>query len=116
MGLGAGGLMRQTIETDPYKHEDWDTRLSQKFFVSHLHAKDWLSLTGEPAPNVPPTAQEYSAAELPWFEWYGADQPPLPGGKALAGLRSVGTLHKDKTGAELPHSQDVEMVKPIFLD
>lgn len=114
MGLGAGGGMHQSIEPDRYGPEAWDPEFTQRVFVTLVHAKDWKTLTGEVAPNRPPTAQEYAQAGLPWFAWYGVDQP-LPGGKTLAGVKSVGGLHKEKTGAELPHSKDVDTGEPITL-
>ena len=114
MGMGAGGRMRQSIERDRRQLEDWDQRATQRVFVTLLHAKDWKSITGEAAPNHPPTAHEYSNAGLPWFEWYGADQA-LDGSDTLSGVKSVGELHQQVTGANLPHSEDVDTGQPVKL-
>jgi len=114
MGLGAGGRMRQSIERDHRNLEDWDQRATQRVFVTLLHAKDWRSTTGEAAPNHPPTAQKYSQAGLPWFEWYGIDQA-LPGSDTLSGVTSVSELHKQMTGANFLHSEDVATGRPIKI-
>jgi hypothetical protein len=107
MGLAAGGRMRQVIYPDPFKLEDWDIAAADRVFVTLLHAKDWKAITGEAAPNEPPTARAYSDAGLPWFEYYGKDQAALPGSAKLAGVTSRANLFKKKTGATLPQSQDI---------
>ncbi len=112
MGLAAGGRMRQVIHPDPFNIEDWDVTAAERVFVTLLHSKDWKAITGEAAPNEPPTAKEYSDAGLPWFEYYGKDQAALPGGSKLGGVESVAKLFKKMTGANLPNSQDVETGAP----
>ncbi len=115
MGLAAGGRMRQVIHPDPFKIDDWDVAAADRVFVTLLHAKDWRTITGDAAPNQPPTAKEYSDAGLPWFEHYGKDQAALPGSAKLAGVNSVAELFEKMTGAILPNSQDVETGAPKAL-
>ena len=112
MGLAAGGRMHQDIEPDPFDLDDWDFAAADRVFVTLVHAKDWKKITGEAAPNEPPTAKEYSQAGLPWFEHYGKDQSALPGSVTLAGVKSVANLFKKFTGATLPNSEDVETGSP----
>jgi len=112
MGLAAGGRMRQTIYPDLFDLEDWDEAASDRVFITLLHAKDWKAITGEAAPNEPPTAKEYSKAGLPWFDYYSTDQAALPGGIMLGGIKSLANLFKEKTGATLPHAQDVQTGAP----
>ena len=104
--------MRQVIHPDPFKLDDWDFAAADRVFVTLVHAKDWKTITGEAAPNQPPTAKEYSDAGLPWFEHYGKDQAALPGSVKLAGVKSVAKLFKKFTGATLPNSEDVETGSP----
>ena len=104
--------MRQVIHPDPFNHDDWDFAAADRVFVTLVHAKDWKKVTGEAAPNQPPTAREYSQAGLPWFEHYGKDQSALPGSATLAGVKSVADLFKEFTGATLPNSEDVETGSP----
>jgi hypothetical protein len=112
MGLAAGGRMRQAIYPDMFDLEDWDAGAAERVFVTLVHAKDWKAITAEAAPTSPPTAQEYSAAGLPWFDYYGRDQAALPGSAKLAGVTSVAAEFKGQTGAILPHSQDVATGTP----
>jgi len=112
MGLAAGGRMDQDIEPDPFNLDDWDFAAADRVFVTLVHAKDWKKVTGEAAPNQPPTAREYSQAGLPWFQYYGKDQSALPGNATLAGVKSVANLFKKFTGATLPNSEDVETGSP----
>ena len=112
MGLAAGGRMRQEIYPDTFNLDDWDIDAAQRVFVSLVHAKDWKKITGDAAPNEPPTAKEYSEAGLPWFDYYGKDQGALPGGEKFAGIKSVAKIFSALTGATLPHAQDIDTGKP----
>ena len=111
MGLAAGGRMRQEIYPDTFDLNDWDIAAAQRVFVTLVHAKDWKKITGDAAPNEPPTAKEYSQAGLPWFDYYGKDQGALLGGEKLAGIKSVAKIFKTLTGATLPNSQDIDTGK-----
>ena len=104
--------MRQVIHPDRFDLDDWDFAAADRVFVTLVHAKDWKKITGEAAPNQPPTAKEYSQAGLPWFEHYGKDQSALPGSVTLAGVNSVANLFKKFTGATLPNSEDVQTGSP----
>lgn len=115
MGLAAGGRMRQVIYPDQFTIEDWDTDSTDRVFVTLVHAKHWKTITGDAAPNHPPTAKEYSDAGLPWFEYYGKDQASLLGSDRLAGVKSLAKLFKKLTGATLLGSQDIETGKPKQL-
>lgn len=115
MGLGGGGRMHQSIEEDPFNLDDWDQDLAQRLFITLVHAKDWKSVTGEPAPNHPPTAMQYTEAGLPWFDYYGSDHSALLGSKILGEVKSVGALHKAFTGADQPDSQDINTGKPVEI-
>ena len=109
MALAAGGKMRQEIFPDPYNLEDWDFSAAERVFVTLVHAKDWLVITGEAALDMPPSASEYTKAGLPWFEYYGKDQEGLPGGKPLTQVKSVSSIFKQTTGANLPDSEDISV-------
>ena len=89
MGLAPGGLMRQETYQDHYGIDAWDASTSSRCFVHLLNSLQFLSVTGAPAPTMPPTAKDYSDAGLPWFDHYGGDKTALDGAEKLAGLRSV---------------------------
>jgi hypothetical protein len=112
MSLAAAGRLLQKIEADMYPFEDWDQRATQRVFVTLWHASQWHDLTGRPAPTEPPRAQDYAAAGLPWFEYYGRGAEAAQGSDRLRGLRSVAEVFKDKTGGALPGSEDVTVGDP----
>ena len=70
MGLAPGGRMRQEIYEDEYRLADWDTGNTSRCFVHLCNSMIWRQVTGSEPPTVPPTAQEYAGAGLPWFEYY----------------------------------------------
>lgn len=115
MGLAAGGRMRQEIFEDTFALQDWDIAAADRVFVSLVHAKDWITITGEPAPNEPPSAKVYSDADLPWFDYYGQDQVALTGSKRLQSVKSVAKIFGEKTGATLPSSEDIETTHLVKL-
>ncbi len=115
MGLAAGGKMRQVIHPDTFNLEDWDFASADRVFVTLVHAKEWKKITGDAAPNFPPTAKDYTKAGLPWFEHYGVDQSALDGSERLAKVKSVATLFSDFTGADFPDSDDFIVGEPIAI-
>lgn len=115
MGLAAGGRMKQEIYEDSFSLDDWDQDATDRVFVSLIHAKDWKSITDEAALNEPPSADDYSAAGLPWFDYYGKDQVALPGSRKLAELDSVAKIFNKKTGATLPKSSDTQIGEVVKL-
>jgi hypothetical protein len=106
MGLAPGGRMRQEIHRDPFQLSDWDASHRSRCFVHLANSMVWREITGEEPPTVPPTAAEYTRAGLPWFEWYG-EQPALPGGRRLGGIRSVKQVGKEKGDVPLPENDSV---------
>ncbi|AXV10090.1 putative integral membrane protein (plasmid) [Euzebya pacifica] len=94
MGMAAGGLMRQEIRPDPYGIDAWDTDQPSRVYVHLCDAAVWRHVTGQQPPTVPPTAAEYEANGIPWFEGY-ADGSGLDGGSDLAGIKSVAEIGKD---------------------
>lgn len=56
----------------------------------------WHGITGEKPPTTPLTAQEYTKAGLPWFDYYAADLKTLEGAAALKDLKSVAERSAEK--------------------
>ena len=115
MGLAPGGRMRQEVYDDPYGLDAWDQRHASRCFVSITNSKQWLAVTGERPPTLPPSAKEYTEAGLPWFEWYGGDAEALAGAEKLASLASVAELGKRKGEDPLPENEStsVERVRTV---
>ncbi|MCY4609528.1 MAG: hypothetical protein OXD40_13175 [bacterium] len=99
MGLAPGGRMEQEIYDDPYGLDAWDQRHASRCFVSLLNSVQWMAITGERPPTQPPTAQEYAAHDMPWFDYYGGDARAVAGSDTLRKLKSVAQQAK-ATGQE----------------
>jgi hypothetical protein len=89
MGLAPGGLMRQEVYEDVYGIDAWDMTRSSRCFVHILNSKQWEGVTGKYPPTIPPSAKDYTAAGLPWFEYYADNLSALTGSAKLAGMDSV---------------------------
>ena len=64
--------------------------------------RPWLS-----PPTTPPTAEEYTRAGLPWFEYYDDRATALEGAEALDDLQSVADMGKEKGEVPLPENVSV---------
>ena len=72
----------------------------------------FVHLTGCKPPGRPRTAQDYTAAGLPWFDYYADDLSALEGAKELAGLDSVAPAMLKKGEGFL---QDNDPVTPAVV-
>jgi hypothetical protein len=107
MGLAPGGRMEQEIYDDPHRFEDWDLEHGSRCFVHLANSLVWRSITGENPPTTPPTAEEYTRAGLPWFEYYAADLTALEGSDTLKNVKSVSQLGAEKGDNPLPENESV---------
>ena len=107
MGLAPGGLMRQEIYEDKHGIKSWDTSICSRCFVHIANSVQLLHLTGCQPPSTPPTAQDYTKAGLPWFDYYGDDLNALEGAKNLAELDSVASVNLKKGEGYLPDNDPV---------
>ncbi|MGD9548139.1 MAG: hypothetical protein AB7V45_11435 [Candidatus Krumholzibacteriia bacterium] len=118
MGLAEGGRMKQTIEADPYDFSVWDLRHSSRCFVHITNSVAWRAITGEAPPTLPPTAAQYTAAGLPWFDYY-SEAPAVEGSGILDRVKSVAELDKEKaatgSGGMLPENEPTGEVRIVKL-
>ena len=115
MGLAPGGRMRQEIYDDPYGLDDWDEEHSSRCFVHIANSMVWHEIAGQWPPTTPPTAKEYTAAGLPWFDYYDDAHKALEGSETLSKLKSVVEMGKEKGDVPLPENQSVTPQKIIKL-
>ena len=115
MGLAPGGRMRQEICEDPYHVSDWDMGHSSRCFVHITNTLVWRSITGDSPPTTPPTAEEYTRAGLPWFEWYDDKNQALRGAGVLGNMKSVAKLGQEKGDVPLPENEPVTPSSVIKL-
>lgn len=105
MGLAPGGRMKQEISEDPFGLDAWDQRHASRCFLTIANSAQWLTITGERPPTLPPSAAEYAEAGLPWFAYYGADAAALDGAGKFAKLKSVAATGKEKGETPLPENE-----------
>jgi hypothetical protein len=67
-------------------------------------------------PYPPPTAKSYSEAGLPWFDYYRDDVEALPGGNALAELKSVTQISETKGDHTLPENEPFTLPQYKFAN
>jgi hypothetical protein len=111
MGLGAGGRMRQEIFDDEFDFDDWDLEHPRRCFVHIANSLTWRAITGETPPILPPTAEQYAAAGLPWFDWYDESRTALVGSAVLAGVKTVKELGEQKGEVPLPENNAVGKIQ-----
>ena len=105
MGLGMGGSMRQEIYDDEYGLDAWDLDDSQRCFIMLTNAEQWMSITGEEPPLSPISAEDYSMAGLPWFEYYDGDRKAIEGAKALGNIKTIKTIAHQKRDPAWPEKK-----------
>jgi hypothetical protein len=115
MGLAPGGRMRQAIYDDPYGFDAWDQRHFSRCFVTIANSSAWMAITGERPPTQPPTAKQYTAAGLPWFDYYDADAKALEGAEHLKRLKSVAAKGQEQGAAPLTDNDSVQTDHVIRL-
>ena len=108
MGLAAGGSMRQEIFEDPYDLEQWDLRKTERCFVTLANAEQWMSITGEEPPVSAISAETYTNAGLPWFDYYGNDQSAIEGAKKLGKIKSIKQIENDTNSNVWPTDDSVK--------
>ncbi|MBL1076198.1 hypothetical protein JK358_17505 [Nocardia sp. 2] len=113
MGLGVGGTMRQEIYQDDRPLTDWAAAPSGRLFVHLVTPPDWRHITGEAPPPSPVDRAAYTAAGLPWFDYFDSDGADIsPAGK-LADVAPVGEwLGADHEPWQEPKPGQVKPLKP----
>ena len=81
--------MHQEIHEDPHSFDAWDMRTTERCFVTIANAQHWMDLTKEEPPLIPFSAEEYTNAGLPWFEYYSGDKKAIEGAQKLAKIKSI---------------------------
>ena len=72
-----------------------DLEHTSRCFVHLANSSAWKAITGQAPPTKAPTAADYTRGGMPWFDYY-SETPALPGSKALAGVKSVLEMNKEK--------------------
>jgi hypothetical protein len=90
MGFGAGGMMRQRINPDPYGVDTWDQDNAGGVTVYIVNSEQYHDITGQAPPPTPVDARAYTEAGLPWFELYDEAHGDVPASPRFKDLTSLG--------------------------
>ena len=115
MGLAPGGRMRQEIYEDLHGLDVWDQRHPVRCFIAIANTVQWMAITGEHPPIKPPTAEDYTNAGLPWFDYYDAEHEAVSGSDILKSMKSVAQTGKEKGEAALPDNESISGGQVISL-
>lgn len=115
MGLAPGGRMKQEIYVDPYGPDEWEQSARSRCFVHLLNSLLWEAVTGAKPPSPPPVAATYTKHGLPWFDYYAEGRNAVDGAEALARLRSVIELSRQKGEPALPENTSVQDARVVNL-
>lgn len=111
MGLAPGGRMLQDIYEDEHGLDAWDQDHGSRCFMTLANSAQWMAITGELPPTMPPTRWDYERAGLPWFLHYDEKLQALEGAERLASLKSLGEQAKNsgKASSYKAHSEVGEL-------
>jgi hypothetical protein len=113
-GLAPGGKIRQEISAAVEKPSSWDLSSRSRCYVHLVQAEAWESMAGQEPHHKAPTAADYTAAGLPWFDWSSAASQ-RKGATRLGSLASVKTLGDDAHEDPLGHEEAFETPEPVVL-
>ncbi len=115
MGLAAGGSMKQEIFDDEFPLDAYDLDAKSRCFVHLCNAMVWQHITGAPPPTVAPTAAQYEAAGLPWFDYKDGGASAKSGPTLLDKVKSIVGFGAAKGEKPLPENQsvDADVVVPL---
>ena len=98
--------MRQEIYEDEYGIDAWDQENGFRCFIHLANSAQYMAITEHQPPHKPPTADDYTNAGLPWFDYYN-DSKALAGSDALGKLTSVAAKVIEKGEGLLPDNEPV---------
>jgi hypothetical protein len=111
--LAAGGKIRQDVYRDPYGVDAWVAEPAATIDVYLVPARAWRGLTGNRPPARSPKAADYTAAGLPWFDYYDPLAEALAAREALAGLDPAREPGDPSPGFSVPDSQIARLGKKL---
>lgn len=114
MGMGAGGSIKQSIETPVEPHDNWELDHGTRLSVHIANSAAWTGITDERPPTEPPSAADYTRMGFPWFDWYD-DALPRAGSSVLSKVKSVLDFGRSKGENPLPENESFDPPEPVVL-
>jgi hypothetical protein len=94
MSLAAGGLIKQSINADPYPASIWDVESTILFNVQLLNSESFMAVTGRAPPSSPVDAKTYQQHGYPFFDIWNEELSGVKGNFAV--VKSVGEMDESK--------------------
>jgi hypothetical protein len=113
LALAAGGKIRQDVYRDTYGIEAWVAESAANIDVYLVPARAWRKLTGNRPPVRSPKAEDYTAAGLPWFDYYDPLAEALEATDTLAGIDRASAPGDPSRGFSVPDSQIARLGKKL---
>lgn len=116
MGLAAGGLIKQSINADPYPADIWDGEASVMLNLQIFDPASYRDVTGNPGPPTPATQQEYSNHGYPYYELWDEEKTGVKGD--FDEVKSVAQLRKERAlaaGEEPPADEESVPVRVVRI-
>ncbi|KAK5129279.1 hypothetical protein LTR08_003635 [Meristemomyces frigidus] len=110
MGIAAGGLIRQTINRDPFARESWESDCGTIFNVQILNSECFREIVGTAPPPTPITAATYAHYGYPYFKFWDEKASGITGDFGAVksvnklDLEGTPTVDKAKAAAEVSKS------------
>ncbi|OLN83089.1 hypothetical protein CCHL11_09645 [Colletotrichum chlorophyti] len=111
MGLAAGGLIKQTIETDDRLSDSWDVEASVMVNLQILDVESFCAVTGQPAPSTPVDAKTYADHGYPFFEIWGEEKTGIKG--EFEEVKSVAQIEAERAMASGKDVKEEESVPEL---
>jgi hypothetical protein len=90
MSLAAGGLIKQSINADPYPASIWDAESTILFNVQLLNSESFMAVTGGALPATPIDAETYQSHGYPFFDIWNEELSGVKGDFGV--VKSVGEM------------------------
>ena len=114
MGLAAGAKIRQKIVSSDIPADEWDLTQKAKCFVALANAMSWMHLTGQQPPTVAPTAADYAAAGLPFWDYQPAGKS-VGNSEILDKVKSIAELSGETGKHILPENESFDPQKAVTI-
>ena len=109
MGLGAGGLIRQTIIRDRYNPAIWEPNCGTIFNVQILNSARFRAIAGVKPPPTAVTAQAYAEYGFPYFKIF--DEKPSGVEGNFEGVKSIRAMDAEGKPTEEKAEAVAEVAK-----
>lgn len=102
MGLGAGGMMKQKIYSDPHGIDTWDRDNYGQIYIHIINSAEFLEIVGLEPPPTPIDAKTYTDYGLPWFDLFDEAKSAV---SPTEQFTKVKTVPSTDTSLKIPETQ-----------